>query len=141
MSTHHLAKKRRKSLVPTKAIPKTIVKHDYTLAKSLGSVIRLDVYHLYLVDPTSLIGSRIVSKKLNSVISVQSCTSNAIQTLPSLVHSQSIDTIYEEEVIPKTASDRCKPLVSPVSTSDYDNSLYQNTQGAPHVIWKKGDLS
>jgi hypothetical protein len=76
-------------------------------------------------------------KKYNSLVSSTSCSSR-VAACSSLVNSVYIDVNYEDEVISKPASDRCKPLVAPVSTTDFDNSLYQNTQGAPHVLWKKG---
>jgi hypothetical protein len=78
-------------------------------------------------------------KKYNPVVSSTSYSSRVTaQTCSSVVNSVYIDVNYEDEVISKPVSDRCKPLVAPVSTNDFDNSLYQNTQGAPHVLWKKG---
>lgn len=138
---HPVLKKRRKSLCPIKTVSKVNSRHDLKgTTKALGAAMKLDVYKLYLIDPNSLIGSRIVSKRFNSMISTQSYPGNAIQACSSVTSSGQVDAAYEEEVIQKPVNDRCKPLVAPVPTTDFDNSMYQNTQGAPHVLWKKGNI-
>ena len=136
-----ISKKRRKSIDPVKAIPKVVPKHDTPQrdsCHSFSSAIRLDVYNLYMIDPNSLVFSQMVTKKAIVGVQTQISNFNAIQSASTVLIQHPADNMVEEEIIYKPQSDRCKPLVTPVSTLDFDNSLYQNTTGAPQVLWKKG---
>ena len=119
--TQHVAKKRKSKPVKAIAVPVDAIDREGQ------GIVSLDVYHLYLLDPKSLVFQRKIRRLASSYSSsfLSASSAESIMALP-----------YRDD--DRGSNGERKLMPPPVLRPDFDMSPYQYTVGAPIVLWKKG---